>query len=169
MRRHTVLVTAVLVLAGCTGITPREPAPLEGFSTAGSPAAYDSDTLFDYINGEAEVYISLGFVQLSRQSYRRDSTKALMAVDVYQMKDPTAARKTVERFRPEPTDDGPAVRSCNVGDQSYWDGYLLIVSSGPHFIRIMPDTAMDPKATASRDDAVELGKLFCETLVGGVK
>jgi len=51
---------------------------------------FTSEDLYGHINGGAEAFLELGFEQLTVQKYRDGANE--LAVEIYRMTDPTAAR-----------------------------------------------------------------------------
>ena len=68
--------------------------PSDGFSGAwkknGPTKVFRSEDLYGHINGGAEAFLELGFDQLTVQKYRDGANE--LAVEIYRMTDPTAAR-----------------------------------------------------------------------------
>ena len=68
--------------------------PPDGFSGAwkknGPMKVFRSEDLYGHINGGAEAFLELGFDQLTVQKYRDGANE--LAVEIYRMTDPTAAR-----------------------------------------------------------------------------
>lgn len=58
----------------------------EGWAMDGKPALFTEDTLFDHINGEAELYFPFGFDALVTARYvKKDSAGQEIVLDVYRM------------------------------------------------------------------------------------
>lgn len=66
------------------------PADVSGWKKAGGPRVFTKADLYGHINGGAEVFLDLGFEQLTVQKY--DKGGAPITVEIYRMVDPTAAR-----------------------------------------------------------------------------
>ncbi len=56
---------------------------------AGEPLTYDAETLFNFIDGGAEVYLEYGFVEVISQEYARGEDSVITTV--YEMKEPVGA------------------------------------------------------------------------------
>lgn len=65
-----------------------------------SPECFNSDNLFEAINGAAEVYLEYGFTSMARSSYTRK--KQTLDVEVYQMRDPDAAYGIFSNMNDDP-------------------------------------------------------------------
>ena len=64
------------------------PPEIDGFTLIGRIREYTKDTLYEYVNGHAEYFISSGFMTLSVGEYRKatsDSIEPDVTVDVYDM------------------------------------------------------------------------------------
>ena len=104
MTRHRSLITVALTIglllasklpsaaqkaAGDAGLLPAD-----GFSGGwkknGAMRVFTSADLYGHINGGAEVFLELGFEQLTVQKYKGGANE--LAVEVYRMTDPAAAR-----------------------------------------------------------------------------
>lgn len=69
------------------------PAPecslLPGWTVRGEPRTHDKENLFEYMNGNAEGYISYGFVQMKGATCTKGT--AILNIDVYEMADDESA------------------------------------------------------------------------------
>lgn len=94
--RFLILLSLTAALCVCVspapsfGETPVEtliPSPFcaEGWHLDGKVQVYTRDTLYDYINGEAELFYPYGFSSLASGFYRRKADGAALVADVYRM------------------------------------------------------------------------------------
>jgi len=60
---------------------------IEGMQTSGSPQTYFPETLFEYINGAAEIYLSYDFKELIVAEYKMGDSSDSVAVEIYDMGD----------------------------------------------------------------------------------
>jgi hypothetical protein len=67
-----------------TGISQKLPAEINGWKKAAAQEFYNPDTLFKYINGGAELYISYNFKQVSAQKYDREGYPQIN-LDIFDM------------------------------------------------------------------------------------
>jgi hypothetical protein len=74
--------------AGDTALLPGD-AAVTGWKKADNLRVFTSADLYGYIDGGAEVFLELGFEQLTLQKYRGGTNE--FAVEIYRMTDPTAA------------------------------------------------------------------------------
>ncbi|MCX6577936.1 MAG: hypothetical protein NTV82_16295, partial [Candidatus Aminicenantes bacterium] len=56
---------------------------LTNWKLAEEPRPFRPDTLFEYIDGAAEVYLSYDFIELLVAQFQEKSTKASMTVEIY--------------------------------------------------------------------------------------
>ena len=83
---HLFLVFSVLITAcqkpeGLEGLFPG--GNVSGWERVGSIDTYAPGTLFEYINGEAELYLKYDFVELATAIYEREDPS--IVVDMYDM------------------------------------------------------------------------------------
>lgn len=80
-------------LAGACGcrplLPPSQTAP--GWDYSELPTAYDRETLYQYINGKARVYLDYGFERLDHAQFISPDGKAVIDVDLYDMETPEGA------------------------------------------------------------------------------
>ena len=58
---------------------------VEGMQTSGSSQTYFPETLFEYINGAAEIYLSYDFKELIVAEYKKHDSSDSVAVEIYDM------------------------------------------------------------------------------------
>ncbi len=96
-RRRLGIAVFLVALAACGGghdapALPEEsvdgspPLPPAGWSIVEGPAAYDADSLFEYLNGGAPLYLKYGFQALTQTRYQLgDDPFASVTLDIYEM------------------------------------------------------------------------------------
>ncbi len=153
MKLVLLIVVAGILLCGCgpdneflNGLK------LPGFEPVGPVSVYNVDNVFDYINGEAESYFPFGFRFLYKQSWRGESG-CLLTVDAYDM---TGSRGALGIYRKY--SDAMEATISGAGDAASTDGHIMLMRKGRLFMRIMPDTALDAKARASREEMTAMAK-----------
>ncbi len=108
--------------------------PADGFSGAykrsAPPRTYTSADLYGYINGGAELFLELGFDQLTIQRYKDGANE--LGVEIYRMADATAARAVYVSRRGKETPD-PALKARHTVSkhqlQLQRDRYYVIVNN----------------------------------------
>ncbi|MDQ1257785.1 MAG: hypothetical protein QG656_2391 [Candidatus Hydrogenedentes bacterium] len=129
-----------MVLAACATTGPadvpieqRLPAPgfADGWTMDGLPSCYDPKTVFDYIDGEAELYFPYGFAALATATYLHggDAADAVTA-DVYAMGSVLDAFGIYSNYR------YPGADKVAVGAEGHCDGYQIMFYQDRYFVRL---------------------------------
>ncbi len=140
---HAWMSRVFLVLAACgcaavvTAASPQTPdlaaalpADAAGWKPAGRDAVYTPDTLFEYIDGGAELYISYGVRRVLSRRYANAGLKdATITVDVFDMGAAANAFGLYSHGREKPTDE--------VGQGSEYAGGLLFFWKGRYYVSIL--------------------------------
>jgi hypothetical protein len=126
------MVAIALFSAGCKKNSNPFPASnaVNGWTKTGETRTFKAADLWQYIDGDAERYVSAGVVTTSTADYKYNgNTEA--TVDVYTMSDEAGARKI---FDSDPAQDA---KSASMGDASRIFGQSLIFRKGPYLVRIV--------------------------------
>jgi hypothetical protein len=126
-----------------------------GWTMSEAPQKYLPETLFEYINGGAESYLSYEFVELALGQYKTSAGKATMTVEIYDMGTPRnafgiygAERYSESRFLP-------------IGVQGYIEDGALNFLAGRYYIKLL-----SYEAGAETEGAL---KTFAAEILKGVK
>jgi len=133
---------------------------LKGFEQAGPMVVYNRTNLFDYINGEAEVYLPLGFQLLYSQSYRNQEDDSLIIVDVYDMATPKGAQNVFEKYTPK---GGSEIQA--LGASAWTDDYFVLFWRNNYFFRVWPDPAPISEEKPQLQDMINLGQAIDSVLL----
>jgi hypothetical protein len=106
---------------------------------------YDRETLYDYINGGAELYLSYGFHRLTSRRYVREGEPDIV-VDVFDMGDSQNAFGVFSHSR--------EVVESRFGQGSQYTGGLLLFWKGRYYVSVLAS----PETEASRDAAFDLAR-----------
>lgn len=153
------ILTCVSLLLPCAGCNDALNASflngftLEGFEQKGPVMVYNRDNLFDYIDGEADVYLPHGFRLLYRVNFRKQTGGPLMNVDVYDMSGVNGARSVFEKC----VKDGKT-RLDGPGDEAARDDLTVIMRRGRCFVRILPSDSAEEKVPAKVADMLVLAR-----------
>ncbi len=112
------------------------PAEMDGWKTDGRDGAYTAKTLYDYIDGGAELYISFGVQRVvSRQYVTPRQADASITADVFDMGASENAFGVFVHGSEHPTGE--------VGQGSEYDGGLLTFWKGRYYVSILgyPESA----------------------------
>jgi len=105
---------------------------MRGFSQETPFCVYNERNLFDYIDGEADIYFPHGF-RLLYTAKIRSADDALMVLDIYDMGTPEGAEETFNEFSGDglPVENATAEKVCEVDS-------VLLMTRGRFFVRILP-------------------------------
>ncbi|MCK7482372.1 MAG: hypothetical protein M0C28_38550 [Candidatus Moduliflexus flocculans] len=110
-----------------TALVPR----LEGWAPAEAPRGYFPESLFEYINGAAESYLSYDFRELVVADFQKKGTEATLTAEIYDMGDPLNAFGIygAERY--------PENEPVGVGDLDYLEGEALNFLAGRYYVKLL--------------------------------
>ena len=102
---------------------------VNGWKQVGEIQTFDPNTLYEYINGGADLYLAYDFEELKVAEYQNDK-KAAVTVDVYRHRTPTHAFGiySQERF--------PGANFIDVGVQGYLEKHALNFLFGNTYVKI---------------------------------
>ncbi len=128
---------------------------LEGMVCEESPQTYYPETLFEYINGAAEIYLSYGFKELIVVQYKRNDTPDILTVEVYDMGDPrnSFGIYSAERY--------PDNEFLSLGTQGYVEEGALNFLVGCYYVKLL--------CFDCEDRADEMLQTFAMEIVKGVE
>ena len=90
---------------------------------------YNADTVFEYIDGEAEIYFPYGFESLATTTYMKNEDYTLVA-DVYKMGSLLDAFGIYSNYIYSDAD------IVDIGGQGFVDGYQMMFYKGDYFVRL---------------------------------
>ncbi len=96
-----------------------------------SPREYRGDSLYDYINGGAEIYHDYGFAQVIVQDFKNKSGKSI-SIEIFEMED-TESAFGIYTFKTSTEDRKLAMASdARLSDYylNFWKGNLLVTITG---------------------------------------
>lgn len=144
-----------LLMSGCKQ-QPMElhqlvPHEVNGWEAAGEGVVYDRDTLFDYIDGGAELYLAYGFRQMVACRFERAGHPAIVA-DLFDMGSSEDAFGVFSAERQDP--------EAGIGQGSEYAAGLLRFWKGRFFVSVWAE-----EETAATADAVRaLGVRIAEAI-----
>ena len=137
VRRFVIL--GVLLFWGC-GLSGQETAGLAlssllprlpGWSLIEQPRSFSPGTLFEYIDGAAENYLSYGFRELLVGDLKKDGQAASLTVEIYDMEDETRA------FGVYSSERYPESRFLDIGSQGYIEEGTLNFIVGGYYVKLL--------------------------------
>lgn len=104
---------------------------VEGMESAESPVTYFPETLFEYINGAAEIYISYDFKELIVAEYKKNDTSDSVAVEIYDMgnRKNSFGIYSAERY--------PDSEFLTLGTQGYMEEGTLNFLIGRYYVKLL--------------------------------
>ncbi len=141
---YAAMAIALLVSVACTGCKKKASNPfpasaaITGWDKTSETRVFAAKDLWQYIDGDAEQYISAGVVTTSTSDYKYQG-KLEAVVDVYTMGNAEGARKILENGQ---TKDAKPIQ---LGDAGVSYAQSIIFRKGPALVRIVayestPDT-----------------------------
>ncbi|MBN2431299.1 MAG: hypothetical protein JXQ27_07480 [Acidobacteria bacterium] len=100
-----------------------------GWQRAEAPALYDSSSLYQYINGAAESYLSYNFRQLAVANYENPGGDSV-SVEIYQHATPRDGFGIYSQEKPQ------SGNFLNVGAEGYGEPILLNFVQGRYYIKM---------------------------------
>ncbi len=102
-----------------------------GWKLAEAPRTYLPASLFEYIDGAAESYLSYGFQELTVADYRSDTGPAALTVEIYGLDDDLDAFGiySAERY--------PGSRYLEIGAQGYFEEGTLNFFAGGNYVKLL--------------------------------
>lgn len=102
-----------------------------GWTLTEAPSAYLPGTLFEYIDGAAENYLSYGFRELVVGNYKEERSAATLTVEIYDMGD------DVRAFGVYSSERYPESHFRKVGSQGYWEEGALNFIVGGYYVKLL--------------------------------
>jgi hypothetical protein len=102
-----------------------------GWTLIETPASYLPGTLFEYIDGGAENYLSYGFRELVVGNYKEKAAAATLTVEIYDM------GNEVNAFGVYSSERYPESRFLPIGIQGYWEEGSLNFVVGTYYVKLL--------------------------------
>ncbi len=162
---HALMLFAALcpALAGCgdggggsgpAGLLP-DPAAVAGAGAMGDIAEYEDETLYDFLDGGAELYFDYGIVSIASAEYTTAAGRT-MEVSVYDMQSPAGAFGIYSNMRYAGADFVP------VGNEGMLSASSLDFWKGRYYCRLVTfDAAPETQAVM-----LELGRALAGNITG---
>ena len=113
--------------AGPEKLLPQVP----GWTLAEPPRTYVPATLFEYIDGAAESYLSYGFQELAVADYKGGDGAAALTVEIYDM------GGNLNAFGIYSAERYPGSRYLDIGAQGYFEEGTLNFFAGPNYVKLI--------------------------------
>jgi hypothetical protein len=102
---------------------------ITGWKQSGEVQTYTPKTLYEYINGAADLYLMYDFQELKVAEYQNDK-KASITVEVYRHQTPTHA------FGIYSQEHLPSANFIEIGTQGYIENNVFNFLTGPYYVKI---------------------------------
>jgi hypothetical protein len=120
---------AAACAAGTTGVLPAATA-IEGWRLREAPRGYSSENLYEYIDGNADLFLAYGFADVAVGDYTPVTGSGWISVDVYNMGTPLHAFGIFGAEKPA------QARSAGLGAQGYASDGLIAFWQGPYYVKV---------------------------------
>ncbi len=133
-----------VIAAPSDELTPIIPPP-KGLSVSGLPETYYPNTLYEKINGQAELYLSVGFVELKSQWYElEEDTSKFIEVNIYNM------GSLLNAFSVYSQQHRSDAEKFNITQFAYLTQGAIFFVHGSYYVEILPTDFSDtmPALTA---------------------
>jgi hypothetical protein len=104
---------------------------LPGWSLPEAPRPFSPGTLFEYIDGAAENYLSYGFAELLVGDFKKDGSAASLTVEIYDMGD------DIRAFGIYSSERYPESRFLEIGNQGYLEEGTLNFIVGRFYVKLL--------------------------------
>lgn len=154
--KYCIIIIVILLSSGCNSYRENfflKGFMLEGFEQYGALTVYNQENLFDYMNGEAEIYLSNTFQNLYLQNYLEYETGAEILVEVYDMEGSKGAKNIFSEYT---KDSGTYLK--DLGESAWTDNYMVLFTRGMYFCRIWPEPTSELEAKPKMEDLVNISK-----------
>jgi hypothetical protein len=101
-----------------------------GLNLTSGPDFFEPQRLWEYINGEAVMYLDYGFELLAAAEYTESDASTTMSVEIYRMQTPIHASGIYAADRP------PKDRIPKLGVHGYLNKNVLNFWKGPYYIKL---------------------------------
>jgi len=130
----------------------------KGWVMDGKPSLFTQDTLFDHINGEAELYIPFGFDTLATARYvQKDAPGQEIVLDVCKMGSPLDAFGIWSNYRKAETP------GCDVGADCVLSASQMLFYQDRYFVRVQSIGTHEP----AQDVFTAFGRAVSQNLPAG--
>lgn len=102
---------------------------IEDLPKYGEPMVFSPETLYEYINGAAEIYLQYNFQELVAQEYENDAD-AFMTIEIYRHDSALNAFGIYSQERPF---EGEFL---NIGAQGFYENGMLNFFKGPYYVKL---------------------------------
>ena len=103
---------------------------MKGWKVTSGPQFFEPRNLWEYINGQAEMYLDYGFERVATADHATLDGSQSMTVEIYQMKSPKHA------FGIYAAERSPGERFIRMGVQGYVSKNVMNFWKGPYYVKL---------------------------------
>lgn len=111
---------------------------------------YDRESIFEYLNGSGEIYISYGFLNLYSFLYKKNKNELIL--DIFKMEKPNYSLGLFTHFK------GNGEKILNLGKEAEFFGNNLFFWKGKYFVSILT------KLKEKREDLISFARIIEKNL-----
>jgi hypothetical protein len=151
---HTIALC--LLLLSCSFPRPNpllEGPKLKDFRQAGPLTVYNRANLFDYMDGEAEAYLPLGFRLLYVSIFSHEKTDSRMVLEIYDMSTRDGAGGILKKYSREGGRSLPGI-----ADAAWADKEIVLFRQANYFVRIFPDPSPENQVKPTAQEMLDLAR-----------
>jgi len=128
--------------------------PMEGWTLSGQPQVFSPETLYDYIDGGADLYLKYEFEELTVVEYQKGGMS--VSADVYRHRDPDHAFGIYSQERV------PSAEFLTIGSQGYYERAVCNFIQGGYYVKLSGENT----GADDRDILLRLARRISENLPG---
>jgi hypothetical protein len=128
---------------------------LKGFKKVTNYPVYLPENLWDFINGAADTYLALGFVDLHVAEYKK--SKNVIKLEIYKHSDNTMA------FGIYSSERSPSFRFLNLGSQGYITDGSINFFKGNYYVKIRTYSKNESTINSAESLAVKVASMLAGT------
>jgi hypothetical protein len=146
------LAGAVMIAMAIADASPALPERGLAWSAKTPPSRYDAETIFRYIDGQAEVYLAYGMVNCRSRRYEGPPGEGAIVLDVFEMGSAADAYGVFTHSR--------AGAAVEVGQDGTFGYGTLLFWKGRHFVSVQAEEESEP----AREALMALGRAVEATI-----
>lgn len=154
MRKMTIILLAVLLPLGCLKAQQSLFPALNGYKTVNEYPVYTPDDLWNYIDGAADAYLALGFIDLNIKEFVKG--KQRIKVEVYRFGNDAMA------FGIYSLERSPDYDFIGVGVQGYFEEGVVNFYKDRYYVKLMTQS----KSGKTNEDMKQLAGLIAGRIEG---
>lgn len=128
MQKGNIIISAFIFLAATIQAQEIRFPELKGFKIHTDYPVYVRDNLWDFIDGAADAYLALGFVDLHIAEYKKG--KNVIKVEIYRHSDP------IMTFGIYASERSPSFRFMDIGAQGYFTDGAINFFKGDYYVKL---------------------------------